>query len=178
MPLVGRLIEKGEVQRAHRLWLRFTGSGAGSDELLYDGSFRNPGRPGPFGWQLLEKGGGVAERGSRPGLVVSYYGREPAELARQLILLPPGQYRLASKFSGNVPAGRSALRWRLACLKGAGELLNHPLGQVTSRTTELTADFAVPTGCAGQALTLVGNPPEFSKTENVRVHEVRIRRVS
>ncbi len=178
MPLVRRLIEAGEVQRAYRLWLRFTGSGAGTGELLHDGAFNQLPRPGPFGWQLSNQGGGVAELGNRPGLVVSYYGREPAELARQLVLLPPGRYRLISKVSGNVPAGTSALSWRLACLRGGGELLNRPLGEVTARTRELTADFAVPSGCTGQSLVLVGNPPEFSKTENVRVHEVQIRRVS
>ncbi|MDP9412565.1 MAG: hypothetical protein M3Q08_00355 [Pseudomonadota bacterium] len=178
MPLVQRLVDRGEVQRAYRLWLRFTGSGAGSGKLLHDGSFRAPPRPGPFGWQLSDQGGGVAERGNRPGLAVSYYGREPAELARQLIILPPGRYRLASKLSGNVPAGRSALSWRLSCLDGGGELLNHPLGEVTSRTSQLAADFIVPSGCTGQWLVLAGNPPEFSKTENIWVHEVQIRRVS
>ena len=178
MPLVERLIEAGELERSRRLWLQFTGPARGGrHELVYDGSFKNALRPGPFAWQLPESGGGVAELGDTSGLYVKYYGRESIELARQTVVLSPGRYRLQVKVSGNVPAGVSSLSWRLRCLKSNVELLHLPLDRVTSASRQINAQFVVPTGCRGQSLALIGAPPEFSKTENVAIHEIRAARI-
>jgi len=178
MPLVERLIEAGELERSHRLWLQFTGlAEGGRHELVYDGSFKNALRPGPFAWKLSESGGGVAELGEKSGLYVKYYGREPAELARQTVVLSPGRYRLQMKVSGDVPAGVSSLGWRLRCLKSDVELLHFPLNRVLSAPRQINAQFVVPTGCRGQSLALMGAPPEFSKTENVAIHKIQVGRI-
>ena len=176
MPLVERLLRDGDLGRARRLWLRFTGARPGKGgELLYDGSFTNPPRPGPFGWQLSEMSAGAAELGRGLGLAVSYFGRERADLARQIVLLAPGRYRLQSKVSGDGRAEPSALGWRLACLDSSNELVNLPLGLVTSSPSQVDADFVVPADCKGQTLSLTGVPLEFTKAENIRVHQVQIR---
>jgi hypothetical protein len=176
MPLVDRLLKDGDLDRARRLWLRFDGAEPGMGrELLYDGSFANPPRPGPFGWQLSDTSGGAAEPGGARGLAVSYFGRERADLARQIVLLAPGRYRLQAKVSGNGRAEPSALGWRLTCLGSNSELLNLPLGLVTSSPSQVDADFKVPPGCVGQTLSLSGVPLEFTKAENVWVHQIQIR---
>ena len=176
MPLVERLLKDGDLDRAYRLWLRFTGAGSGKDRsLLHDGSFTDPPRPGPFGWQLSETSGGAAERGGARGLAVTYFGRERADLARQTVLLAPGRYRLQASVSGDGRTERSALVWRLACLEDSSELLNLPLGPVTTSASQVAADFAVPEGCSGQTLSLSGVPLEFTKSETLWVHQVQIR---
>jgi hypothetical protein len=176
MPLVDRLVRDGDLSRAHRLWLRFTQAGPGrSRELIYDGSFTNPPRPGPFGWQLSETGGGAAELSGSSGLSVSYFGRERADLARQIVLLAPGRYRLQAKVSRQYREGPSALGWHVTCLENGSELLNLPLGLVSSSPSQVGADFTVPKGCAGQTLSLSGVPLEFAKAEDLRVHQVQIR---
>ena len=176
MPLVERLLKGGDLDRAHRLWLRFTGAEPGKGrELLYDGSFTSPPRPGPFGWRLSETSGGTAEVGGARGLAVSYFGREQANLARQIVLLAPGRYRLQTKVSGDSRDGPSSLGWRLACLQSNSELLNLPLGLVTLAPSQVDADFVVPEACTGQTLSVVGAPLEFIKAENLWVHQVQIR---
>ncbi|MDP8913647.1 MAG: tetratricopeptide repeat protein, partial [Pseudomonadota bacterium] len=179
MPLVDRLVDAGQVDRAYRLWLGFNGEKPGSwRTLVRDGSFPRSLRPGPFGWQLSQGGAGVAELGTDQGLDVSYYRREGSELARQLLVLTPGQYRLSVTLTGNGPIRKSALAWRVKCMQGRSELMNLPLGDVSSATKQLASDFVVPAGCKGQWLALIGKPPEFSSTESVRFRAVDIRRLS
>jgi hypothetical protein len=91
------------------------------------------------------------------------------------VLLAPGRYRLQTKVSGDSRTGPSALAWRLACLKTDGELLNLSIGLVSSAPSQVGADFVVPEGCRGQTLSLVGIPPEFTKAETLRIHQVQIR---
>jgi len=179
LPLVNRMVDTGEVERAYRLWLGFNGEKPGSwRTLVYDGSFPSSLRPGPFGWQLFQGGAGVAEPGTDRGLDVSYYGREPSELARQLLVLPPGQYRLSVALTGKGSRRRSALAWRVNCMQGGSELMNLPLRDVSFGTRQLASDLIVPPGCKGQWLVLVGQPPEFSRSEAVTFRGIDVRRLS
>ena len=178
MLLVDRLVDAGQVDRAYRFWLGFIGERPGSwRTLVHDGSFPRSLRPGPFGWQLFQGGAGVAEPGTGPGLDVGYYGREASELARQLLVLAPGQYRLSITFTGNGSPRKSALAWQVKCMQGGSELTNLPLGELSSSTKRLTSDLIVPPGCKGQWLSLTGQPPEFARTETVTFRAVDIRRL-
>jgi tetratricopeptide (TPR) repeat protein len=176
MPLVDRLVDASDVDTAHQLWLVFNGQKAGSSQpLVNNGTFARPLRPLPFGWRFHESGAGVTEIRANKSLDVVYYGREAGELARQLLVLSPGRYRLNITLSGNGSSDVSAMAWRVSCSQSGSELAALPLGEVSSGTKQIASEFTVPSGCKGQWLSLVGKPPEFSRTETVSFRSVDIR---
>ena len=172
--LLAKMVENGDVLRAHRLWRGFTGLPAGGDEKgLYDGRFEGlPGGP-PFNWQLVSGAAGVAERIKGPALQVEYYGRDNVELASQLLLLRPGRYRLQLRAQGDAKGEGSNLVWTVGCL-GKESILSLPLKEVDYTPRNLAALFAVPAGCGAQWLRLRGVSGEFARAQSATISDVRI----
>lgn len=160
--LVDRLVATGRYREAFATWRRTNRlpdvrTGAG----LYDADFRGlPGTP-PFNWALTASGLGVAEiRAGR--LTIQYYGRDTGELAAQLLVMPPGRYRLGFDLGGAATSPGTTLSWTLACVNGSGPpLLNYTVPPVAARPRRATASFSVPPGCPAQRLALMGNAGEF-----------------
>lgn len=166
--LVRSLVAKGRIQDAQRLWKAFT-PGAGEGAAIYDAGFRGlPGEP-PFGWDLREDGVGAAELASPPGLEVEYFGRDNGELATQLLVLSPGQYRLAMRVEGNAKGEGSQLEWRLTCVDSADELARLPLKGIDYSPRVVSAQFVVPRNCRAQWLRLHGVGGEFPSAQFVRI---------
>jgi len=144
------LIEAGDYAGARNAWGRMAGAGARSAELLHDANFRDNRSPPPFNWQLTSSTVGLAERqGGR--LHVLFYGGEDGTLASQLLLLPPGNYRLSMRLAGD-PARAHALTWALWCDKAAQPLASVTLDVAAARGWS----FQVPAGCPAQWLKLSG----------------------
>lgn len=174
--LISALIDRGEAQRAYRLWARFSGlNGASPKPLINDSEFRAA--PGllPFNWRFVESNGGVAERSSAGGLQVQYYGRDAATLVDQLLLLSPGRYRLSSAVEVGASTDAPPVTWRVTCNQGE-RLLDMNLVQGRSEPT-ISQEFTVPAGCASQWVALTGNPAEFAKPVSLMIRKINLEKV-
>jgi hypothetical protein len=121
--MIGSLIANRQYDQALALWERTAGARSAG---LFDPDFRNASAPPPFNWELTSSSLGLAER--RAGrLQVIFYGQDSGTLARQMLLLPPGQYRLAAPASG--AGGAGALSWVVRCDNPPVELGRVPVRQ-------------------------------------------------
>lgn len=164
--LLARLVEAGDVARAFELWRGFVGGERGA--LLYDAEFRGRPGPPPFNWELVADDVGAAERGRDGGLDLEYFGRRSGPLARQLLLLRPGRYRVAFQVEGNATGQGSRIELKIAC-RGGASLLALPFRGVTQTVRRAEADFTVPGGCEGQWFSFAGEAAEFPNTQRARV---------
>ena len=160
--LVQALVERGEYGRARAVWSRLSGSAVAEGAALFNARFSGSSAPPPFNWELGGGAGGLAEPGRGGRLRIIYYGREPVVLARQLVLLAPGAYRLTHQLSGS-QADAGALEWAVRCARDGAELLRGRPAAVT----ELR--FSVPAGCRAQWLELRGVPWELERTTSVEL---------
>lgn len=173
--LLAKLVDQGDLQRAHRLWRGFAGLPATNGAKgVHDGDFRGaPGAP-PFNWQLTNGPAGVADRVGNPALQVNFYGREDVELASQLLMLRPGRYRLQFRAEGDAAGEGSQLLWSITCTGSKAQLLSLPLRDVNYTPRTFSGEFSVPAGCAGQWLRLRGAAGEFPKGQDATISQVQI----
>jgi hypothetical protein len=82
---------------------------------------------------------------------VIFYGQQDGLLARQLLLLKPGAYRLSMAVSGSL-AGGSGLTWSIRCDRTQSPLSAARLDAVVRQGWS----FVVPSGCVAQWLELTG----------------------
>lgn len=172
--LMKALVDKGEFARARRLWARLSEVPPASSSGVINKNFAVINAPPPFNWSFGSGSFGVAEPEDGGNLKVIYYGREDAELASQLLLLTPGQYRLQMHASGDA-GGASGLAWSVTCLPSKMRLANFPLQGATSGGKRLAATFRVPAeACAAQWLRLTGTAKEFAKSEQAAIGQFDI----
>jgi hypothetical protein len=174
--ILGRLIEKGRIARARQVWLASLGNrGSLPVNGVYDSDFRgSPGAP-PFNWELVSNGDGAAERVSPPALQVAYFGRNNVTLARQLLLLGPGAYRLQFRADGAAKGGGTRLQWRVGCVGASVPLLQLPLKDVASAPRAFAAAFTVPNiGCTAQWLLLEGVAGDVAAEQDAHLWDLRM----
>jgi hypothetical protein len=175
--LLNRLVTAGDFSRAYALWRSFAGMPADSGEKnIYDGRFQGLRGAAPFNWKLNTTSAGVAERSSSGALQVQYFGREASELASQLIMLRPGNYRFRIRAEGDASGDGSRIGWSLSCVQGS-QLFDLPVVKVNSNPRLLEARFAVPMGCQSQWLRLSGTPAEFPTEQDATLRDARIEKV-
>jgi hypothetical protein len=167
--LHGGFVERGQYKRAYGLWRSFAGLPSQSAPLLFNGDFADMAAPPPFNWTFASTSAGLAEpSGGR--LRVLYYGRENATLASQLLLLPPGTYRLQAPVTGTAAAG--ALTWTLTCAAGGKQLMQFDLAHGGA------AQFSVPPGCEAQTLSLVGHMQDMPQASDIQLGPVTLQKRS
>lgn len=167
--LLNALVETGQFARARELWGKVSGTVPATPTGLVNGGFAKLNAPPPFNWSFGSGSFGIAEPAEGGQLKVIFYGREDAELASQLLLLSPGQYRLQLEASGDA-AGESGLEWSIACVPGKMKLAATPLTGATLAAKRFGAAFAVPhQGCSAQWLKLTGTAKEFAKSEQATI---------
>jgi len=164
--LLARLVEGGEERRAYDLWRRFVGGDA--RDLVYDPDFRGRPGPPPFNWELSVNDVGAAERGREGGLQIEFFGRKSGPLARQLLMLRPGRYRLAFEAEGSANGQGSRIELSLAC-RGGANLATFPFREVSTTRRRAEVDFTVPAGCEAQWVTFAGVAAEFPATQRLTV---------
>ena len=159
--LITSLVESGQYARAHALWVRVA---AGQPTAgLFNPSFQELPAPPPFNWAFPPTKEGVAEPDGRGGLQVLYYGRADALLARQLLLLGQGPYRLAITVEG-ARGEAGSLAWLVRCASEKAPLARLPLGDGQAAVT-----FVVPVGCEAQWLELRGVERDVPGTSELNV---------
>lgn len=171
--LLNELVAAGQFERAQSAWARFTGISPVRDKL-FDPDFTSIDRP-PFGWSLVSGPAGVAEPQAGGRLHIIYYGRDQLVLAKQLLLLSPGSFRLSMKVAQS-SGDPEPLGWVIRCLPSETEIMSLPLASTSGGKVE---SFQVPpTGCSAQALELVGRPPEFPQQVDLTLSQLRLDRES
>jgi len=168
-PLLNSLIAAGDYAKAQAIWARATGVRAGPN--VYDSSFSDKTAPPPFNWTLTSSAVGLAERQAGGRLHLVFYGQEDGILATQLVLLPPGHYRLSMQLMGDTAHAR-ALNWSIWCDKAAG-----PIASVTvDRAAAAGWQFTVPQGCAAQWLRLSGASADIPQQVDVTIAALKLER--
>ena len=163
-PLINQLVGHRQFIQAHADWEDLSpasrSSGRGS---LRDGQFREASDGTPFTWTLQDGVGASQDRTPAPDLVsgmmalsVTYDGYATPDLARQLLVLPPGPRVLSWRERLEEGDGR-LLNWRVSCAP-SGPVLATSAAQTGPaglwRTRQVA--FTVPaSGCEGQWLQLI-----------------------
>ena len=147
------------------LWERISGTRLSG---LVDADFRNASAPPPFNWALTSSSLGLAERRSGR-LQLMFYGQDSGTLARQLLLLSPGRYRLDAPSSSK--DGSGALYWLLRCDTDAGEITRAPIWQGGMA-------FTVPAGCPAQWLELNGRASDFGRQSETAIGPLSLSKVA
>jgi hypothetical protein len=176
--LVGRLVERGEIGRAYRLWRTVSAPQAPEAKAgVYDPKFASlPGLP-PFAWEFPSAAAGTAEMAKGGGLEVEFYGRESGELARQVLTLPAGSYRIHSEAEGSAAAEGSSLAWTVRCLSPDQEIARLPVAAAPGAAKRSTGAFTVPANCNAQWIRLLGIAAEFPKPLYITFRTVDIEAV-
>ena len=155
--LIVRLVQSGEFLLG---WQAYRHAHPDADvNAVRNGNFEREDRPVPFEWQMANEIDRAGERSSAPNgsIGLSFYASRGAggDIARQLIVLRPGTYRI-SGISRNVQDGTSRPFWSIECARDTTNIAFLPLSASTERAQRFSANFAVPTGkgCEAQWLTL------------------------
>jgi hypothetical protein len=167
-PLLASLVKAGQYGRARAIWASVSRVRLGPGTLLYDGDFSASEPSPPFNWELASSTVGLAERQPGGRLHAMFYGQEDGVLARQLLVLPPGTYRMSLRVAGNP----KALSWTVRCTNAQSELGRVPLGALAAHGWE----FQVPAGCAAQWLELSGASSDMPQESDVTISALRLGR--
>ena len=167
--LLTSLVNAGQFAKARAAWAKVSQVSLDSRTLLYDPEFKRKDAPPPFNWSLTSSGIGLTDRQRGGGLRVIFYGREDGVLAKQLLVLPPGQYRLSMKAAGNT-ARVASLVWTVACASTNATVASRSLYS----TIENDWLFTVPRGCPAQWLQLVGSSSDMPRQSELTVRSVNL----
>lgn len=168
--LIERLVSAGQYHKARALWASTANVGDRSGGLLYDASFADAEAPPPFNWQLTSSTVGVAERQPGGRLHVIFYGQEDGVLAKQLLLLEPGTYRVAMRVSGDMSRAQS-LSWSLRCDKA-----REPISRLRLNAAARGWVVNVPQGCSAQWLELSGVSSDIPQQADVTISGLTLTR--
>ena len=155
VPLVARFAERGHGAAALQVYRLVGGGDGGAPSLIRNGGFERPNVVPPLDWQLSEEAeyGAVQEpiHNAGQGMVLNIRAESGAggTLARQMLVLRPGAYRL--RLQGGRVADRSPARlyWSIRCVGGSGE----PLLDSGFSPGAVAATFRVPANrCQAQWL--------------------------
>lgn len=170
--LVNSLNAAGQYSRARAIWAKVSGVQLPPGALLYDSGFRDTRASPPFNWSLNSSTVGLAERQPGGRLHVLFYGQQDGVLARQLLVLAPGAYRLDMRLLGD-PSNASALSWGVRCDKGA-----EPFASATLDAARNGLDFRVSANCPAQWLELSGRSADIPQPSDLTVSNLRISRAT
>jgi hypothetical protein len=159
--LLKSLVASGDYGRARAIWSSIGGGRAGNG-LIYDSDFSPADAPPPFNWTLASSTVGLAERQSGNRLHVIFYGSEDGALASELVLLPPGAYRLQTHLVG-APTHPEALYWTLRCDKATEPAASISADQAAAHGWS----FVVPSDCPAQWLELSGRSGDVTQQSDV-----------
>ncbi|HEX8512970.1 MAG TPA: hypothetical protein VF688_07665 [Allosphingosinicella sp.] len=170
----------GDYAGARQTWLAaLPAQERAVSRYMFDGAFRGVAAPAPFGWTFKDVEAGRAEPardGQRNYLDVAYFGGRSVVLAEQTLALAPGTHnlRLVARSPNGITSGR--LFWRLTCLPGDSQIGVLDMSRAAADNRRFSASFTVPSGCPGQALTLIAEPGDVAASVNLEIASMEIGR--
>lgn len=167
--LVNNLVNAGEYAKARAIWGSVSGVGAAVQPLLFDADFSRPDPPPPFNWTFASSTLGLAERQPGGRLHAIFYGQEDGPLAKQLLVLPPGRYRLSMRLLSGSPQAQ-ALNWSVTCVGAQNPIASVPLDVAAARGFL----FDVPANCRAQSLQLSGVSADLPQQSDVTISDLKL----
>ncbi len=160
-PLINRMVNAGTYRAALQAWREIARPEGDAAALLRDGDFAGTSDQTDFTWSVADGVGGSSETGSAPdgsggrALRVDYDGYASPRLPAQLLVAPPGRYRVTWREQGDV----RRLAWRVRCVGSGRILARADEGAVSlsqpSRWNDMAMTFEPATaGCDAQWLEL------------------------
>jgi stage V sporulation protein SpoVS len=151
---VDAMVNAQAFDQAKAIWSRYNRQSG--DALVHSPTFADARSTPPFNWELAGGQVGAAEQIAGGGLTLSYYGRSPGPLARQVLVLPPGTYRAELEYQHDRGTpGAIALTVRCAT-PGQVMIASTPLAAAKPGRQKLQLPFTVASSCPGQLLSLEG----------------------
>lgn len=172
-PLLNSLVTAHQYARAKAIWTNVSRPRGTAGSLVYDAAFSDPNPPPPFNWSLASSTVGLAERQAGGGLHVIFYGHDDGLLARQMLLLAPGRYRVTMTASGSAADNR-ALTWSIRCDTSQKPFAAAPVDVAASRGWS----FIVPASCEAQWLELSGVSSDMPQQSEVTIRKFALARES
>ena len=167
--LLARLVEVGQYDKARAVWASGAGIRQARAEVLHDAGFVDPSAPAPLNWELRSSTVGLAERQKGGRLHVIYYGQEDGLLARQMLLLSPGRYRMTLALQGTVVPG-NAPTWSIRCDRTQSPVAALPIDAIARSGWT----FTVPAGCPAQWLELSGVSSDMARQSDFSIGRLRL----
>jgi hypothetical protein len=167
--LLSSLIKAGDYGQAKAIWASVSRVAPGNQALLFDEGFTNSVPPPPFNWALTSSSLGLAERQAGGRLHAIYYGQDDGILARQLVVLPAGRYRLSMKVLPGASQPQS-LAWAVTCVGGQAPLARVPLNVAATNGVA----FEVPANCPAQYIDLVGTSADLPQQSDVTITDLKL----
>lgn len=160
-PLPALIVSNGRYPEALRAYVAISGGDAADGELVRNGGFERANVTPALEWELTSTSELLAEPGPAEGANgdAALYARAEfgaqGSVARQLLVLEPGEYRfrsIAGRGSGPAPA---RLSWRVVCADGAATpILDLVVNLTGTQQRDVRSMFQVPANCPGQWLSL------------------------
>lgn len=170
--LLHSLVDVREYGKARAIWSSIASVRA-PPAGIYDAAFDAPDAPAPFNWTLTSSTVGLAERQPGHRLHVIFYGSEDGVLASELLLLPPGSYRVQFELG---PGGvhPEALSWSIRCDKTPEPIASTAVDAGAAHGWT----FQVPRGCEAQWLELSGRSADITQQSDISISGLKLGRVS
>lgn len=160
-PYLDRLIRDANFERAYDIWHRTLSSEQRASETYpFNRDFELPTDNLPFNWNLDTVPGAeiriVTFNGETRALLVDFAGTSvDFASAKQLMVLPAGDYRFTGKVKTEELITSRGLWWRIFCAKDPSETVAHSeLVSGTMPWTDFAVKFHVPEDCRAQWLQL------------------------
>ncbi|UUL82176.1 hypothetical protein [Sphingomonas qomolangmaensis] len=145
----------GDAAGARGLFLQVTGQRSQA-LLVNDGGFEQGRGMPPFDWALADESDRAGVRETRPGatgaVALTLTGNQGKEVARQLLALAPGRYRLTARVGAVGPGLLSPPTVSVACASGDQGLVESSRFPPATAPTPMAMDFAIDRACRGQWL--------------------------
>lgn len=167
--LLGSLLEVHQYSRARAIWAQASGVPLAAGETMFDPGFSAQHPPPPFNWELMSSAVGLAERQPGGRLHVIFYGQQDGLLARQLLVLEPGRYRMTLSVSGSLAQARG-LTWSTRCDGTQTPFAAATLDAIAARPWR----FTVPAGCGGQWLELTGVSSDVARQSDFIISKLAL----
>ncbi|HEY0625322.1 MAG TPA: hypothetical protein VGD10_01170 [Allosphingosinicella sp.] len=170
--LLTKLVDKGELNVAERLYLRLSGSAPAA--AIRNGDFSSPSVWPPFDWSLISGADYGADLAPEQGALLIYSRNGGAgTVARQILALAPGAYQLEVAGAVRSESGEGSALWSVGCIGGRS------LGgiRVGAQGRRLAQRITVPAGCPRQWINLeIGSGGEGSRIDG-EFDSIRLRRI-
>jgi hypothetical protein len=161
-----RLVGEQRFNQAAEDWRRMT-HGTGQVGYVQDGDFARPQGNTPFDWLYGDAIGWSAGLSGAPGrggqaLEIDYDGVSPPSPVRQMLVLPPGAYRLTARSFDEGASDPTPLSWRLVCATDGQTLAGVATPAGAGKWSTFGTIFSVPVaGCPAQWLELSASPGDM-----------------
>lgn len=147
-------------------------------QFITDPSFDHPGEIASFDWALGQGGSADVLRssdagGGSKGIAFTVHSDRAGEVARQLLTLAPGHYRLAVRGRSNINSGEKPPAWSITCADTLQQLTSLDMPMAPPARI-ISIEYDVPGGCHAQSLVLAVRPTEHASGVEGTVDRVAI----